>query len=254
MVEHFLWHRISAIIVVLLLRDMLKLSGFELGVLTKMLTSHAYREKLGIERFRQAVDMATLPREKAYFRLVVEEEETHFRGCLEVAAETGIHLEELINARMRKEPPGIPPFHTWLDVLLTHTFIDQAGYFVLQGLTQSSIDIYANVATRLIEDEQFHGMKGSVMLIEYFKKLDGRDPGTVAALHNHLGAAARCIGKPNSHGDAEAVRLHLKTRSAAETLNDFCQFADGILKKLSLENLTPLAKKYLPQSATQPHS
>ncbi len=224
---------------------MLKLSPVVLDLLTRMLTSHTYREKLGAERFKQAIDMTISPQEKFYFQRVVYEEEQHFYGCLEVGDELGINLKELINARMHKEPPGIPVFYTWLDVLLAHAFNDQAGYFVLQGLTGSSIEVYASLAARLIEEEESHGIQGAKMLIRYLNQLEKLDSSVLASILNHLDAAARCIGRPNSRKDTEAVRLHLKSRSSAETMEEFCSYADGILKQLSCENLTPLAKRYL---------
>ena len=110
---------------------MSRLNESERELLTKMLGSHAYREKLAAERYAQAVDLSPTPEDRSYLNHIVEEETDHYRGCLRVAAELEIDLEAHVNARMLLDPPGIPPFESWLDVLLAHSLNDRAGFTAL---------------------------------------------------------------------------------------------------------------------------
>lgn len=222
------------------------LDDTEIRILAKMLTSHAYREKLAVTRFRYAIRIAPTREDRTYFRKVVTEEETHFRGCLEVGTLLGIDLQKLVTLRRRtrRYGPGIPTFRTWLDVLLAHALNDQAGYYVLKGLKGSKVAAYSRLACRIVAEEESHGSHGSAMLTRYLKECDRSDPSIHEALVVHLDSAARCIGRPDSTLDAEAVKLRLKSRSALDTLAEFCRYADELLAKVGYADLTPIINRY----------
>src|SRR5688572_483121 len=147
------------------------LSPRERELLTRMLISHAYREKLAVQRFTEALKLLPPYEPEKYWLGVIEEEQEHYDGCLDVAEELSIHLSPLIDARMTKEPAGIPQFHSWLDVLLAHAFNDKAGYFVLLGLTQSKVQGYARLARDIIAEEEAHGMAGTKALVSFYLSL-----------------------------------------------------------------------------------
>src|SRR5689334_9645180 len=148
------------------------LNETEKDLLTKMLTSHAYREILAAKRFREAVDLCPTSRDRNYFTHIVEEEMEHYHGCLKVADELGIDLVPEVNARMLQDPPGIPPFEDWLDLLLAHSLNDRAGYHVLTGLIDSKVSAYAKLALEIVTEEEAHGENGAASLIKYYPSCD----------------------------------------------------------------------------------
>lgn len=207
----------------------------EKELLTRMLVSHAYRERLAANRFKEA--LALLPRNEpeGYWLHVVEEEEEHLRGCHQVASELGIDLEPLVEARMQRQPPGIPPFREWLDVLLAHALNDKAGYYVLLGLTESRVKPYARLARAIVSDEASHGAYGSVALVKYFARHELRDDVLRETLGRHIAAALRCLGRPDTKGDRDAVGFGFKTRPARETIKEFWSYVDDLLRQLNCQ-------------------
>jgi 1,2-phenylacetyl-CoA epoxidase catalytic subunit len=208
-----------------------------------MLTSHAYREKLAAERFSDALRLLPLYESEEYWRNVIEEEEEHYRGCLAVAKEVGIDLAPLVDSRLLMAPEGIPAFHTWLDVLLAHAFNDKAGYYVLIGLKGSKVGPYARLAEDILVEEDAHGIAGASALVNFYaSQIESEERGQ--ALLKHLDAAVWCLGRPGTRGDADAVRLGLKTRSSSDTLREFCSYVDAMLVKLDRHDLIPIIKRY----------
>jgi 1,2-phenylacetyl-CoA epoxidase catalytic subunit len=222
---------------------MIRLNECERELLAKMLGSHAYREKLAAQRFAQAVDLAPTPADTSYLNHIVEEEIDHYRGCLRVAGELGIDLEALVNARMLLDPPGIPPFEVWLDVLLAHALNDRAGYHVLTGLTGSKVSAYARLAAEIVADEESHGETGAAALVKYYENCD--HPKKRDLLLIHLDAAVRCLGKPNTKNDAQAIKTGLKTKPAEQIISEYCDAVDPILESLGCADLLPLSGRYL---------
>lgn len=221
------------------------LTQAELKILTRMLTSHAYREKLAAQRYQEAVDLATTPQARKYVLHVAEEEWDHYHKCLKVAKELDIDLEPLVNQRMAVDPPGIPRFNDWLDVLLAHTFADKAGYFILAALVNSKVSPYAEMAADIAAEEERHGNYGASLLEEFYSKTDRDEKAKHEMLMTHIDAGIRCLGQPNTRGDREAVALGLKTKYAAEVISDFCAYADDVLVRIRREDLIPLSSKYL---------
>lgn len=219
------------------------LNGSEKELITKMLRSHAYREKLAAERYKQAVDLSPTLEDRSYLNHIVEEETDHYRGCLRVASELDIDLESSVNARMLLDPPGIPSFEGWLDVLLAHSFNDRAGYHVITGLVGSKVNAYARLASEIVSEEQAHGENGAASLIKYYPLCD--HPQKKDKLVTHIDSAIRCLGKPNSKNDAEAINLRLKTKPSSQLINEFCDAVDPILVNLGCEDLGPLSSHYL---------
>jgi 1,2-phenylacetyl-CoA epoxidase catalytic subunit len=224
---------------------MARLSLTEKDLLTSMLTSHAYRERLAVERFREALSLLPSHESEAYWLHVIEEEQEHYVGCLDVAKQIRIDLEPLVNSRMNRQPPGIPRFKTWLDVLLAHAFNDKAGYFVLMGLLASKVIPYAQLASHIVAEEENHGARGADALVKYYPACSESEQVKQKTLLEHLDAAVRCLGRPNSWRDQEAVRAGLKTRSAATTITDFCSYADEVLERLNCQNLIPISGRYM---------
>lgn len=224
---------------------MVRLTPFEMDLLTRMLTSHTYREKLAAERFNDALTLLPSQDLKTYWLHVIEEEEEHYAGCLEVARQLDIDLEPLVHSRMQRLPAGIPEFHNWLDVLLAHAFNDKAGYYVLLGLTKSKVAPYAKLAESILVEEESHGASGAEALIEYYPSHGKSEAVRRKILIKHLDAAVRCLGRPQTKGDQEAVKAGLKTKSASETISGFCLYADQILKHLKCDSLIPTSARYL---------
>jgi len=219
------------------------LSTVERQLLVRMLTSHAYREKLAAERFREALEIVPPHEPREYWRKVIEEEQEHYDGCLDVSKQLGIDLEPLIAVRMLRGPAGIPPFHSWLDVLLAHAFNDKAGYYVLVALKESKVKPYAMLARRILAEEEAHGIAGAAALVDFYKAQPNAEERNRSLLI-HLDAAVRCLGRPNTEGDAAAVRAGLKTRSSADTLRDYCDYVDDVLVKLNRSDLVPILPRY----------
>ena len=222
---------------------MSRLNGSERELITKMLGSHAYREKLAAERYKQAVDLSPTPGDRKYLNHIVEEETDHYRGCLRVAGELDIDLESQVNARMLLDPPGIPPFEGWLDVLLAHSLNDRAGYHVITGLVGSKVSAYARLALEIVSEEQAHGEHGAASLLEYYPLCD--DARKKDKLVTHIDAAIRCLGKPSSKNDAKAIKMGLKTKSSSQVISEFCDAVDPILVNLGCDDLLPLSSRYL---------
>jgi 1,2-phenylacetyl-CoA epoxidase catalytic subunit len=222
---------------------MVRLSSEERELLTRMLTSHAYREKLAVERFKEAIRLLPSNQSERYWLNVIEEEQEHYDGCLLLANELGLDLEPLVAVRMLRQPAGIPPFYSWLDVLLAHAFNDRAGYHVLVGLIGSKVRSYGILAEQIIAEEEAHGTSGATALVDYYSSLPDT-PERGHTLLKHLDAAVACLGHPNTLGDSEAVRSGLKTRSAEATLMEFCKDVDGVLAKLDRQDLIPIILRY----------
>lgn len=222
---------------------MSRLNGSERELITKMLGSHAYREKLAAERYTQAADLSPTPEDSSYLNHIVEEETDHYRGCLRVASELDIDLESHVNARMLLDPPGIPPFEVWLDVLLAHSLNDRAGYHVITGLVGSKVGAYARLALEIVSEEESHGENGAASLVKYYPLCD--NPQKKDKLRTHIDSAIRCLGKPNSKNDARAINMGLKTKPSLQVINEFCDAVDPILASLGCEDLLPLSSRYL---------
>ena len=161
-----------------------------------------------------------------------------------------IDIEPLIRQR-RCLVPGIPLFTTWLDVLLARAFNDQAGYHVLRGVMGCKFQDYGNLARRIVEEEKEHGAEGAQLLIQYSLGRRADLDRMRAAVAVHLGAAIRCVGRADTEGDREAVRLGLKTRSSAETLAEFSDYADQVLAAAGLTWFSPLRSNI--DTLTQDH-
>lgn len=219
------------------------LNGSEKELITKMLRSHAYREKLAAERYKQAVDLSPTLEDRNYLNHIVKEETDHYRGCLRVASELDIDLESHVNDRMLQDPPGIPPFEVWLDVLLAHTLNDRAGYHVITGLVGSKVSAYARLALEIVSEEESHGENGAASLVKYYPLCD--HPQKKDQLVTHIDAAIRCLGKPDSKNDAEAIKMGLKTKPSSQVISEFCDAVDPILVDLGCEDLLPLSNHYL---------
>jgi 1,2-phenylacetyl-CoA epoxidase catalytic subunit len=222
---------------------MSRLNGSEKDLLTKMLGSHGYREKLAVERYKQAAEFAPTSRDLAYLNHIVEEETDHYQGCLRVADELDIDLESQVSARMLLDPPGIPPFENWLDVLLAHSLNDRAGYHVITGLIGSRVSAYARLASEIVSEEEAHGEYGTAALVKYYPLCD--HPEKKDQLVAHLDSAIRCLGKPNSRNDVAAIRMGLKTKPSVQVISEFCQAVDPILAELGTGDLMPLSSRYL---------
>jgi 1,2-phenylacetyl-CoA epoxidase catalytic subunit len=204
----------------------------EKELLTRMLVSHAYRERLAAKRFKEALALLPTDESADYWLHVVAEEEEHLRGCYQVASELDIDLGRLVEARMLRQPQGIPPFSDWLDVLLAHALNDKAGYYVLLGLTESRVKPYARLARAIVSDEASHGAYGLMALVKYFARQRLKDDVTKDMLSQHIAAALRCLGRPNTKGDRDALDFRFKTRPASQTIKEFWSYVDEILKQL----------------------
>jgi 1,2-phenylacetyl-CoA epoxidase catalytic subunit len=222
---------------------MVALSHLERDLLTRMLISHAYRERLAAKRFKQALALLPPHELSSYWHKVIKEEEEHYQGCLGVGRDLRIDIEPLVSARMKQSPAGIPPFTNWLDALLAHAFNDRAGYFVLLGLTGSKIESYAALATRIVAEEANHGAKGVMALVDYWPSSDERL--RRMALITHLDAAVRCLGRPDTIRDKQALKTKLKTQSSRTVIEAFCRFADDVLRAIECVDLTPTSARYL---------
>ena len=223
---------------------MVQLTEEERRIFANMLRSHAYRERLAAQRFGEGLEFVP-DGEKAALEQIIGEEVAHYRGCLAVGQELGIDVESLVLARMGRDPPGIPRFYSWLDLLLAKAFNDEAGQFVLQGVIGSRIKPYSELAERIIRDEKKHGGDGAKALLESWPEAHYDRQTKTRMLAVHLDAAARCFGRPNSEDDRKAVALSLKTRDSAYLLAQFCEYGDGILRQLDHPNFVPLARRYL---------
>lgn len=211
----------------------------EKELLTRMLVSHAYREHLAAKRFKEALAFLPTDESEAYWLHVVEEEEEHLRGCYQVASELDIDLKPLIEARMLRQPQGIPPFRDWYDVLLAHAFNDKAGYYVLLGLIECEVKPYARLARVIVSEEASHGAYGAVALVKYFARQRLKDSITREMLSKHIAAALRCLGRPHTKGDRDAVDFGFKTRPASQTIKEFWSYVDDILRQLyTLEEIS----------------
>ncbi len=219
------------------------LNRAERDLLSKMLGSHAYREKLAAERYAQAIDLSPTQGDRRYLNHIILEETAHYQGCLRVAGELDIDLESLVNARMDQDPPGIPVFEVWLDVLLAHSFNDRAGYHVITGLVGSKVGPYARLAVEIASEEETHGENGAASLVKYYPLCD--HPQKRDKLLTHVDAAIRCLGKPNTWNDAAAIRLGLKTKPSTQVIREFCDAVNPILANLGCEDLLPLSSRYL---------
>ena len=222
-----------------------RLTASETELLTRMLKSHAYREKLAAQRFEGAIGLAPTGETEKYLLHVAEEEWEHYHKCVKVAKELGIDLEPLVDARMLVPPPGIPPFNHWLDVLLAHAFNDQAGYFVLAGLTNSKVMPYAELAAEIIAEEKMHGRYGATLLQEYYGTMHCDEAAKSTMLITHLDAAVRCLGQPNTSGERLAVSTGLKTKLSEEIIREFCAYADDVLQRIQRQDLMPISCRYL---------
>lgn len=220
-----------------------RLNGSERDLLTKMLSSHGYREKLAVERYKHAAEFAPTPADLGYLNHIVDEETDHYLGCLRVADELDIDLESQVDARMLLDPPGIPPFENWLDVLLAHSLNDRAGYHVITGLIGSKVSAYARLASEIVSEEESHGEYGAAALVKYYPHCD--HPQKKDQLVAHLDSAIRCLGRPNSTNDLQAIRMGLKTKPSFQVISEFCQAVDPILAELGSEDLMPLSSRYL---------
>lgn len=211
---------------------MIQLTSRERELLTRMLVSHAYREKLAAIRFEEALALIPGGETQNYWLQVIEEEKEHYQGCIQVADELDIDLEALVEARMHRQPPGIPPFSNWLDVLLAHALNDKAGYYVLLGLIDSKIESYAALACHIVSEEESHGACGAAALVGYFSSQETSERHKRDALGRHIDAAIRCLGRPGTQGDREAVQLGLKTKPANETIVEFCSYVKSVVNQL----------------------
>ena len=215
----------------------------ERQLLTRMLTSHAYRERLAFDRFSTAVSLAPSPSARSHVVQVTHEELMHFRGCLEVASEIGLSIESAVDMRMTVEPAGIPAFGSWLDAMMAHAFNDRAGYHVLLGIRHSKVTLYARLAESILEEEMEHGSYGAAAFVDLYRDAGIPEAEKRSMLLTHLEAAIRCMGRPNSPGDLLAVQSGLKTRSSAETLVEFSRYVDPILLKVGRDDLVPLSRR-----------
>jgi 1,2-phenylacetyl-CoA epoxidase catalytic subunit len=221
---------------------MVRLSESEKHLITRMLVSHGYREKLAAARYKQAADFAPTPADRRYLNHIVEEETNHYLGCLKVAGELDIELESQVNARLLLDPPGIPAFENWLDVLLAHALNDRAGYHVITGLLGSKVSAYARLASEIVSEEEAHGKFGAAALLKYYPLCD--HPQKKDQLVAHLDSAIRCLGKPNSSNDVAAIKMRLKTKPSSQLISEFCEAVDPILAELGAEDLLPLSSRY----------
>jgi 1,2-phenylacetyl-CoA epoxidase catalytic subunit len=214
-------------------------------LLTRMLTSHAYRERLAAEQFRQAVHLAPTEAARIYIQGVASEETEHFQLCLAAAETLGLEIAEAVEARMAKAPPGIPVFGTWLDVLLAHALNDEAGLFVLRGLATSRVEAYATLAKHIIDDELLHGSRGRSMLLAYWPTAQDSRQAKHEKFIEHLDAGVRCLGRPDTPSDKLAIAFGLKTTPARDLIRAYCSYADDIVAALDLPGLLPTAQRYL---------
>lgn len=220
------------------------ISPEESVLLTKMLVSHAYRERLGAQRFISIVDCVDTPREEvSHLCHAIGEEYEHYRGCIDVGSDLGIPLVSSVDGRMMHGVDGIPPFESWLDFCLAHAFNDKAGEFVLEGIVGSRIEPYAKLARRILEDEKGHGEKGRELLVRNYSEYD--EDFRQDRLRVHLDAAVMCLGRPGTNNDRRAVELGLKTKHSEQLIREFCAYADNVLREIGEGELTPLEKDYL---------
>lgn len=219
------------------------LTAKEREIFTKMLVSHAYRELLAANRLQVFLQTVNDRKKRSYLIEVMEEEQLHYNGVLKVAREFNINLEKLVQQRYAGKPAGIPFYHTWLDFLLAHAFNDQAGFFVLQGIQGSKVRSYAQLAKKIVRDEERHGHAGVKLLVDYLyhKKLT---PKMKRSIKIHLDAAVRCLGKPLTENDTLAVEAGLKTVSSAETIQRFCGYMNGVFKKLNYHEFQQVVAGY----------
>jgi 1,2-phenylacetyl-CoA epoxidase catalytic subunit len=221
------------------------LTGDERALLARMLTSHAYRERLAADRYRAALALAPTAADRAYLARVIEEEEDHYGGCIDVGHHLGIDIAERVAERAGRLPAGIPELHDWLDVTLAHALNDQAGYQVMVGLRGSRIIAYAKMAEQILSEEADHGQTGAVAAARTYRTTDLSPELLRERLVIHLDAAVRCLGRPGSAGDRAALAAGFKMRSAADTIRAFCADADSVLAALDEPTLLPAAARYL---------
>jgi len=175
--------------------------------------------------------------------------------CAEAAHALGIEdIERRVAERMSRPPEGIPRFETRLDMFLAHALNDEAGRFVLEGLTGSTVAAYARVAKHIIDDEKEHGSQGRRMLFEEFSSSTASPADKERLLILHLDAAIRCLGRPDTQHDDEAVACGLKTKPARSIITEYCEYADSIVVALGYAALTPLARRYLALRDESPSS
>lgn len=203
-------------------------------LLGKMLTSHAYRERLAATRFEEAGDLAPDARTRAYVRGVVAEETEHYQACVTAARSLGIDIEAHVQRRLLRQPEGIPPFRTWLDVLLAHALNDEAGLFVLRGLVGSCVPTYASLAKHIVDDEVLHGSQGRSMLTTYWPTAPESTSEKIAKFREHVDAGIRCLGRPDTPGDAFAVRSGLKTIPASTLVTSYGVYVAGVAADLGI--------------------
>jgi len=204
----------------------------------RMLTSHAYRERLAIDRFKSVLDLAPSPEDRAHLQQAIEEEARHYAGCLEVAEWYGIELVPRVKARMARTPHGIPEFHNWLDLLLAQALNDAAGAFVLRGVIGGTLTRYAELCAATIADEENHCRVGRLGAIAFWSSQVGVTVPTEQAEHQlmvHLIAAIKSCGRARSITDDAALQLGLKSRSSTETLDGFLAYARLFVHALGLD-------------------
>jgi 1,2-phenylacetyl-CoA epoxidase catalytic subunit len=215
------------------------------ALLARMLTSHAYRERLAADRYVGALALAPTAAERAYLEHVIAEEEEHYAGCVAVGVGVGIDIVERVAERAGRTPAGIPELHDWLDVTLAHALNDQAGYQVMVGLRGSRVAAYAQLAERILAEEADHGRVGADAAIRAYCDAGLPPKMRRERLIIHLDAAVRCLGRPGSAGDRAALNAGFKSRGAAETIRAFCADADAVLAALGEDALVPTAHRYL---------
>lgn len=203
-------------------------------LLGKMLTSHAYRERLAATRFEEASDLAPDARTRAYVRGVVTEETEHYEACVATARSLGIDIEARVQRRLLQVPEGIPRFRTWLDVLLAHALNDEAGLFVLRGLVGSCVPAYASLAKHIVDDEVLHGSRGRSMLTAYWPTAPESASEKIVKFREHVDAGVRCLGRPDTPGDAFAIRSGLKTIPASTLVTSYGVYVDGVATDLGI--------------------
>jgi 1,2-phenylacetyl-CoA epoxidase catalytic subunit len=120
---------------------------------------------------------------------------------------------------------------------------DRAGFHVITGLIGSKVSAYARLASEIVTEEESHGENGAASLVNFYPLCD--HPHKKAKLVTHIESAIRCLGKPNTKNDAEAIRMGLKTKPSSQIIGEFRDAVDPILLRLGCEDLSPLSNHYL---------
>lgn len=124
-------------------------------------------------------------------------------------------------AAAERRLPEVPLPQSWAEVAICGFLFDRAGRHQLREYLRSSYWPYAQVARRILEDEERQGRAVEVDVKSLFAAASMRRADAQALFERWLPVSLRSFGRPGTEGDRKAVQFGLKGRPAADVIRNY---------------------------------